>query len=257
MHLRQLAMALGVSAAVLGPCNAHAYQIFFGEDPNSSATVPLSSTPSSSSAESAFKSQLTGIGTETFEAQAAGQGTPLILTFPGAGTATLSGGDGIVAAVPSGTASFGRYSVPSATSTQFWEVEAGGTGDFAITFANPTAALGFFGIDIGDFGGQLVLALSNGDSLTVNNTIGTAGSNDGSVLFFGLIAQNPAQQFTSVRFNTTIGQGDVFAFDNFTIASQEQVCTVNCPPLPEPAPLALLGIAVAGGLGVRRWKHRA
>jgi hypothetical protein len=221
----------------------------FGEDLNSSSSTPLSSIPNASGAESSFLSQLSGVGTETFESQTIGAGVSLVLTFPGAGTATLTGGNGIVQAVMPGTASAGRYSIPSATSSKYWEVTAGGGGNFMINFTTSIAALGFYGIDIGDFGGQLTLSLSNGNSMTVNNTVGSNGSTDGSVLYFGLIAQNLGEEFTSVSFNTTTGQGDVFSFDNFTIGAPRQV-----NPMPEPASMALLGIGLVGLGAMRRRK---
>ena len=238
-----LAAGLALSAA-----QANAYLLYFGEDLNNSSSTPLAAIPNASGAESNFLSGLTGVGTETFEGIAAGSGQPLNLSFPGAGTATLSGGSGNVTSVASGTASAGRYSVPSASSTNFWEVSAGGSGNFEVSFTESIAAFGFYGIDIGDFGGQLKLLLSNGDELVVNNTVGSNGSTDGSVLFFGVIAENAAEEFTSVEFLTTTGQGDIFAFDNFTIGKEEQVT------VPEPGTLALLGLGLAG-LGFSRRKR--
>jgi len=136
----------------VGPASA-AY-VTFGEDLNNSATVPLASTPNSSAKSAQFQSLLIGVGTEDFEGIATGTVAPLGLTFPGAGMATLSGGSGVVAAVAPGTTNgFGRYSVPSPSSSKFWDVSAGGTGDFVVTFTSAVAAFGFWGIDIGDFGG--------------------------------------------------------------------------------------------------------
>ena len=83
--------------------------------------------------------------------------------------------------------------------------------------------------------------------LTVNNTVGSGGSTDGSVLFFGIVAESAAEEFTQASFLTTTGGGDVFAFDDMTVGSLAQV-------VPEPMTLATLGVGIAGIAAFRRYK---
>ena len=244
---RTLIMGVVASLGIVAS-PAQAIQIFFGEDLNSSATVPLPSFPNASSAESDFLSNLVGTGTEDFEGFADGTDTPLNLTFPGSTgniTATLSGGGGQIESIPAGqTNGGGRYGT---SPNNFFEVEAGGANNFEVEFNTPIAALGFFGVDIGDFGGQLTLELSNGTTqmFTVPNTVGSGGSTDGSVIFYGLIADNSSETFTTVSFLTTTGDNDVFAFDDFTVADIEQV---NPNPIPEPP--SIIAFLILGSLGL-------
>lgn len=246
-----------VACSVFVAGTASAYVTFFGEDQNNSATIPLSSTPKADAQQKEFLSKLVTPGVETFESQTVGAKAPLALKFPGFGntelSATLTGSTGAVVAVESGkTDGAGRYSVPSASTRNFWQVEAGSEGSFTVDFAQPVAAFGFYGVDVGDFGGQLQLQLLDASSvigsLIVPNSIGNEGSTDGSVLFFGFIAVDPKEYFSSVRFLTTTGQGDVFAFDNFTIGDVQR----TPPPLPEPGSLALVALGLTAFAVIRR-----
>ena len=252
MKLNRLIRNIAVFAtAALISGVASSYTIFFGEDLNNSATTRLASTPNATAASNSFLANLIGVGTETFETIAPGTGVPLNLNFPGAGAATLAGGNGQVVSVPVGTNGFGRYPI---SGSNYFEVTALAAGTFNITFGAPVAAFGFWGVDIGDFGGTIELALVDGSSTVIDlgNTVGNNASTDGSVLFFGLIG-SVAQQFTGIAFNLTSDPGnrDVFAFDDMTIGSIEQV-----RPVPEPDSLLLVGLALTIAGGVARLRRR-
>lgn len=224
---------------------------YFGEDFSGNPSTPLSLIPNSTAASTSFLAGLIGVGTETFESRSGS--SPLALTFPGAGTATLSGG-GSVESLASEyvTNGAGRYGVTRDGGTEnYWETNAGSTGNFSITFSSPIAAFGFNGIDIGDFGGTLQLQLAGGSIalLNVPNTVGSNGSSDGSVLFYGFISTNASEQVTGINFLTSTGQGDIFAFDNMTIGSLEQVN----PNVPDGgATFSLLGLSLASLVLVAR-----
>jgi len=262
LQMKLLSLSLLATLAMVGTGSANAYSTFFGEDLNNSATEPLPSTTKSDAARAAFLSKLVKPGTETFETQETGAPAPLTLNFPGTGaagvSATLFGTattGKVVAVTPGETNGAGRYSIPSETSSKFWEADAvSAANNFSISFSQAIGAFGFYGVDIGDFGGQLTLQLLNDDEqvglLTVPNTIGFQGSTDGSVLYFGLSAQDANQVFDRVNFRLTADNlTDVFAFDNFTIAERSQVT-----PVPTPATLPLL---VAGLLALALTRRRA
>jgi hypothetical protein len=257
MNMKYAVSIICASVGLLAASGAQAYTTYSGVDPNptNSNNVPLAVTPNSNAAEANFLSQLTGVGTETFETKSGS--APLALNFPGAGTATLNGAGAVVSVTPGTTNGFGRYSVPSATSSRYWEVNAGGSGTFNVTFSSQIAAFGFYGIDIGDFAGTLEIDLFSdvlGNNLIGSLPVTTAPQNtaNGSVLYLGFIAANPGELFQRVAFRSTSGNSDVFAFDNFTIGSKEQVCRENCP-VPEPGTLALFSLGLLGfGLTRRR-----
>jgi hypothetical protein len=220
--------------------SAHATSIFFGEDTGLGDGNGRVAHPNSDTAANNFLSQLVGVGTETFESFATGTTPPFSSTFMGAGTATFTG-IGQIANVPSGDNLAGRYPI---SGNQYFDTES----DFTITFSTEIAAFGFYGVDIGDFGGQTTLTLTHlgGPStmVTVPNIINGPG---GGVLFFGFIdTDNP---FTSVTFGDTAPGVDFFGFDDMTIGSIEQV-----NPTPDSgSTLSLLGLAMVG-LAVLRYK---
>jgi hypothetical protein len=230
-------------------CPLGSYTCYFGTDIGGSATSRPPATPVSDAAAAAFLSRLVGTGTENFDALASGSTAPIALVFPGAGTATLTG-SGRVVYEPD--VYFGRYAT---SGTQFYEATstAGGGSTFAIDFSNPVAAFGFYASDIGDQASQLSLRFSLSGGGTVDwllpyvATDGYNSGRDGSLLFAGFIAETGG--ITGVQFIGT-DVDDVFAFDDMTIGSLEQVV----PPVvtPEPASLVFMATGLVGVFGIAR-----
>jgi PEP-CTERM motif len=233
--------------AAAGSASA-AYVTFTGIDNNGSEAAQ--STPvNSGAAETAFKAGLVGVGTQNFESYAVGANAAAVspISFGAAGTATMAGNGAVAGNAPGATNGVGRYSVPGGV--RFWETDAG-AGTFELTFSASIAAFGFYGIDLGDFAGTLQLQLFNAANVLISTqNVPTAATNaGGSIVYFGLVAGTAAEEFRRVRFVSTVGSGDFFAFDSFTIGTREQVI-----PTPEPASLALVATALLGlGLSRRR-----
>jgi len=193
---------------------------FFGEDEGIGELTPLPSWPNAAAAEANFLTNLIGgIGTEDFEGFAEGTLAPLPVVFSGSGVTATLNGNGFIATVPPGQTNLvGRYPT---SGVNFWD----SNNDFSIQFSEPVAAFGFYGIDIGDFDGQVTLSLVGGGviELVIPHTVLGPG---GSVLFFGFIDTD--QSYTGITMGNTAPGVDFFAFDDMTVGTAAEVLTGAC-----------------------------
>ncbi len=199
-----------------------------------------------------------GVDTETFESFSANQAPPLNIAFTGAGNAQILNTDPNpqdfidVENWGGGTNGAGRFAI---SGQQYLEVDSSG---FVINFDNPNgiAAFGFYGTDIGDFGGALSLTLTAMDGTTVTLPVpdsigsGTGTPQDGSVIYFGFF--DTAKTYKSIAFNNDQGGVDNFGFDDFSVGSLAQV--QPGPTVPEPS--SLITLAGAGLLAVVALRRR-
>lgn len=247
-------------AAVAGSAS-----VFFGEDLQTGfiddQRVP--SLANSNAAQSAFLGSLVDPVVEDFESFDNGdEGAALDnFDFGPSGTASIDDGritdlsekfpgpDGIPGTADDDpTNGDGRYPI---SGTNYLLLAPGGGNDITISFSQPVNAFGFFGVDVGDFGGQLTTIVATAMDGTetpyvIDHTIGQNGSTSGSVFFWGLV--DPDNEIMSIRLNNDSANVDAFAFDDFTISAFPSEI------IPSPA-AAGLGLAGLLGLGAMRRRN--
>jgi hypothetical protein len=230
----KFSVAAAIVACFVGT-SANAQVTFFGETlgAGDGTFLRVAANAATTGARDSFLGSLTNPGVEDFEGAF---GTSAV--FGNGVTATMVGGT--LTAQGAGANSAGRYPT---SGTQFWTSAVA----FSLNFDQQVSAFGFFGIDIGDFDGQLSLTLfsglSNLGNFVVPNTIGGAG---GGVLYYGIITPFT---FDRVAFGNTAAGTDFFGFDDFTVGVPSQV---NITPVPEPSTYGLIGAAVLVGATLYR-----
>jgi hypothetical protein len=245
-----LLTALAASVITLSPLSSlHAGLVtFLGQDAGLGETTRQTVHPNADNARNQFLSNLSGVGTETFESFADNTALPLALSFPGSAgsiTATLSG-SGNIDVLASGTNSAGRFPI---SGTHYLDGVTASTGSTALTinFSSSISAFGFYGTDIGDFNGVVELRLNGAVTTTVsvNNSTNISG---GGVLYFGVI--DDTNSFNQVVFRNTGSGDDIFGFDDMTVGDIQQVV-----PVPEPG-TALFGIFLTGACALNRRRRQ-
>jgi hypothetical protein len=224
--------------------------------------TPLLTTPPNTigtpvgSASSSFQNSMSPLGTQTFQADPAQVVNPANFSYGANANATLTGTARIEVGSSLGIIGLGRYNMTPgvATGEGRW-LES--SQSFGYSFSSPISALGFFGMDFGDFGGTVTLELWNGssrvfslelptDPVTTTATSGTSGAANGSLLFFGVVGSGPSDVFNSARFLVAL-QGstiDVVGIDELVVGTTLR--TGNTVPLPGTLALALAGLAAVG-----------
>ena len=247
MDTKKIGMLLAVLFVFLGLTTSAVAQptTFFGEDSGLGEDTRLTSHPNADAARDAFLAPLSNPGTENFESFADGATTPLAVDFGPAGTATLQG-NGEIEEIPSGTNGYGRYPI---SGDKYWE----STDVFYIEFSEPQVAFGFYGVDVGDFSGQLTLTYEDGtaETIIIPHTVDSPG---GTVIYYGFIDLD--KPFTKVTFGNTAAGTDYFGFDDFTIGTREQVVGPHAVPTFTPFGLiALVGLlSVIAAISIRKRK---
>ena len=125
------------------------------------------------------------------------------------------------------------------------------TGSIQIDFGTGFGAFGFYGTDVGDFNGTLLLELLGGPQ-AVSITLGDFAGSNGAAMFFGFF--DSENLYSGVRLSAVGSQGrDFFGFDDFIVGQVgDDGGGGNPNPMPEPGSLALVGASLLTLMRVRR-----
>ncbi len=186
-------------------------------------------------------------------------GTPLtIANFPGTSSITTTSTEVTQPFATKGVRFNDTASLPTAngrfaiSGNNYYEV---GNGTFTITFTNPMAAIGFYATDVENQEGiRLQFDNDSTKTLTIPRTL-AAGNTDKSVLYYGFVAANPSEIFTTVTFGISPvadpdKANDKFGLDDLTFATSAQVRNFGVATA-VPEPLTIVGTLFGGTVALR------
>jgi hypothetical protein len=238
-----------LAALLLGAGLAHAAPItFFSEDAGNGDRI---ATPNSNTARGQFQAAVPGNTTQNLDGLAASAVAPLAFSFGSIGASLTGGAGGLIVSLPDPTTD-GQGGFPI-SNNNIWQVEG---SPFQIKLNKKVTAFGFYGIDIGDAGGQVAINLDGVAAPAINHslTLDLSKATNGSVFFWGIINDVPFDTIDVLYSNVVPQNGviDRFNFDDFMVGPEAQAALA---PTPEPGTLLLLGSSLAG-VGSALWRRR-
>jgi hypothetical protein len=250
MKMRLLTMAAVVVAGAAGFAGiaSAAPVTFTNVDINPGPGSSISSHPLADAAKASFLSHLAGATVFNFDSTATG--TTTVTGSFGAVNFTLTGG---AVATSAGGDNAGKYAI---SPNNYYDTS---TQAITLAFSSAVSAFGFYGTDIGDFGGTLSITLTDTLNNTTSLTIPSATGDDadGSVLYYGFY--DTAKSYTKIVFSDT-NSDDGFGFDDFTLGTLTQIVTNPNGPgtgVPEPLTLSLFGVGLVGAVAISRRRKKA
>jgi hypothetical protein len=281
MNIKPLALTTGIAisgiiaSGSVTPASAFTFDLSsFAEDTNANGGQNF--TTLSHGAETNFLNKLTGLtgnNTQNFDSVTPNTFTPYFtlgktLTtadFPGTSSITTTSTD--VAQTSTTTFATKGVRVNDTTTTptangrfaisdsNYYEV---GNGTFTITFDTRMAAIGFYATDVEDLEGIILQfdkdftnpSVDPAKTLTIPRTV---SATDKSALYYGFVAADASETFTSVTFGRALSDSnDKFGLDNLTFATPSQVKSFASTAVPEP--FTIVGTLIGGGAALRMRK---